>query len=392
MSDNTAAPTIDLRPVFASMFACSAAMMGFVVLAGPLANRLSLQPWHLGLTVTIAAVFWVMSAQFWGRRSDAIGRRPVIMRGLVLFFAAYLALCLVVAMGLGPGLPPMLALAGLVVTRAALGLGYSALPSAANALIADHYPPQQRPGIMGRFGAGGAIGIVLGPALVAGLATVSLLLPLLLLAVLPFLCLIAVHRYLPHEAPKADAQQNVLSMWDPRLRTTCAIAFAVMLCVGVAQMTVSFVAIDRVGLPPERAAQVAGLALTLVGVCLVISQLTVRKLDWSSERFIIFGSIIAAVGFIGAALTQSTTGLIAWYGIAGFGAGWVFPSVSARAANQVTTQEQGQAAGSISAAQGLGAMVGPLAGTLVYNVNNALPMILAGGIFCLIAVILARKS
>lgn len=61
------------------------------------------------------------------------------------------------------------------------------------------------------------------------------------------------------------------------------------------------------------------------------------------------------------------------YGVAGFGMGWVFPSVSALAANSVEDHEQGAAAGTISAAQGLGIVVGPIVGTGVYSIDNGLP-------------------
>lgn len=385
INSQTHSEPVDLRPVFASMFACSATMMGFVVIAGPLATRLNLAPWQLGLSVTVAALAWVISARAWGRQSDIVGRRTVILRGMTLFLFAYGALCLVVGWGLGPGLPPIAALAGLIICRTGLGFGYAAVPSAANALIADHYPPEARPGVMGRLGAGQAFGLVIGPALVAGMAATSLLVPLLVLAILPILSILAVQRLLPKETPQTGAKQNLLTMKDPRIRTTCAIAFIVMLCVGTAQITVGFVAIDRLQLSPEKAAQVSGIALTLVGFCLIGSQLLLGRLPWSSDRFILMGSIVAGVGFLGASLTQSVTGLILWYGVSGFGAGWIFPSVSARAANRVNAQEQGQAAGSISAAQGLGAMIGPLAGTVVYELHDALPMAVSAGLFFIVS-------
>ena len=53
--------------------------------------------------------------------------------------------------------------------------------------------------------------------------------------------------------------------------------------------------------------------------------------------------------------------------------GFVFPAFSALAANAMHATEQGATAGSIGAAQGMGAVLGPLAGTLVYAVDPALP-------------------
>jgi MFS transporter, DHA1 family, tetracycline resistance protein len=56
-----------------------------------------------------------------------------------------------------------------------------------------------------------------------------------------------------------------------------------------------------------------------------------------------------------------------------FGMGWVYPSVSALAANAVEPHEQGAAAGSVAAAQGFGIILGPIAGTAIYVVDNGLP-------------------
>ena len=65
--------------------------------------------------------------------------------------------------------------------------------------------------------------------------------------------------------------------------------------------------------------------------------------------------------------------------LAAFGMGLVFPTFQAMAANAVEPHEQGAAAGVLSAAQGLGMVLGPLAGTLLYHVTPALPYLLVGG-------------
>ena len=47
--------------------------------------------------------------------------------------------------------------------------------------------------------------------------------------------------------------------------------------------------------------------------------------------------------------------------------------------------EQGATAGSIGAAQGLGVVVGPLAGTLIYGLEPRLPYLLAALLLVLVA-------
>jgi MFS family permease len=64
--------------------------------------------------------------------------------------------------------------------------------------------------------------------------------------------------------------------------------------------------------------------------------------------------------------------------------------VTALAANAVNTNEQGAAAGTIAAAQGLGIIAGPLVGTLVYDVDPGAPYALIAALLALAALWPAR--
>ncbi len=117
----------------------------------------------------------------------------------------------------------------------------------------------------------------------------------------------------------------------------------------------------------------AGIALKLVGVALVLSQLLVRRLSLTPPRMIRIGGLVAACGFGATVLTTTVWGLWACYFLAAAGMGWVFPAFSALAANSVEPHEQGTTAGSIGAAQGMGMVAGPLSGTLVYAAGPVVP-------------------
>ena len=70
--------------------------------------------------------------------------------------------------------------------------------------------------------------------------------------------------------------------------------------------------------------------------------------------------------------------------------GWVYPSMSALAANAVEPHEQGTAAGTITAMQGLGVVLGPIAGTLVYSMSVSAPYLMVAAL--LLAVGLATTA
>lgn len=377
-----------IRPLAFAVLACSSAMMAFIAIIGPVVRQLGLSEWHAGLSVTAAGVLWMLLARPWGALSDRIGRKPVLMRALLGFGAVYVVLAVFIARGLVH--PPALAISAFVVigTRALIGAFYAAIPVTANALIADHVEPTGRAGAMAKLGAAGALGLVLGPGVGAMLARYGLQWPLYAAALLPWMVLLLLWLRLPSEAATNSSKRPPapLGLFDIRLRLPMAAAFVAMGCVTIAQVVVGFFALDRLGLDAERGAQAAGYALTAVGLALLVAQsLLMRARTLSAWHCIATGSAIAAIGFGGAAFSHSQATLIAAYAIAAFGMGFVFPSFQAAAANAVESHEQGAAAGTVATAQGLGMIVGPLAGALLYRVSPAVP-------FILVAVVLAALS
>ena len=371
-----AATTFDIRPLLFAGTACTMAMMAFVAVVAPVARVLGLQPWQAGVTVTVSGALWMLLARAWGSASDRHGRRTMLLFGVAGVCVAYAALCLAVDVSLR--LRPALAWAfmALVLTRGAVGAFYAAIPAIGQALVADHVPPQRRAGAMASLGAANAVGLVLGPAAAAGLAQISLSAPLYGMAVLPLLAWVVLWRALPREPVRAASDLPPVRLADARLRRPMAVAFVAMFGVGIAQITVGFYALDRLGLEAAAAARVAGIALTLVGVALVLAQLLVRRLALTPQRMIRIGGVVAACGFGAIVWVGTTWGLWACYFVAAAGMGWVFPAFSALAANAVEPHEQGTTAGSIGAAQGLGMVAGPLIGTLLYAAGPAVPYLL----------------
>lgn len=362
-----------LKPLMFETFACSMAMMAFVALAGPVARVIGLEPWHIGMAVTIAGVAWMLMARIWGVASDRHGRRPIILIGLAGFSISYAVMVLFVDAALHGMVSPMLAFAGLVAGRGIAGLFYAAVPATSAALVADHVAPEGRAGAMAAIGASSAAGLVIGPGLAGLIGPYSLSLPLYAIGLLPPLAFLILWRILPPTANKAPSGAAPLRLTDRRLRSPMLAAFAAMFSVAIAQISVGFFALDRLRLSPPDAASTAGIALSLVGVALVFAQLVLRRLGWTPVRLIRAGMVIGAIGFGAVIFAQTPAMLWAGYGVAAFGMGWAFPSVSAMAANAVAVHEQGAAAGSVAAAQGLGVVLGPIVGTTLHSIDNGAP-------------------
>lgn len=385
------APLPSLLPIYVATTAVMAAMMGFVTMAGKIAEQFALLAWHIGLSVTVAAVFWIVAARFWGRRSDEIGRRAVLLIGVGIFAVSYAGLAAVVILGGKAGWLGVIPLVALIAARAAAGLGYAAVPAASNAYIADIAAPAARPGLMGRLGAAQALGMVSGPALVAILSRGGdLVVPFLALALLPVLALGLIFlRMTPSPRLIAD-RPTPLRLTDPRVTGFTQAGVMLTFAISIAQIAVGFMALDRFGSAPLNGVTLAGVALTLVGIALIPAQLTIAWLGWQPPRLMRVGSVIAATGFLLAAFAPDYRLFLAGYVLAGFGAGWVFSGMAAGMANAVEPDEQGQAAGTLAAAQGVGAMSGPLIGAVLYDLASPLP--LSAAALALVGVLLRTRG
>ncbi len=368
------------------------AMMSFVAVIGPVVRLLGLSEWHAGLSVTAAGVLWMLAARRWGQLSDRIGRKRVLLLAMGAYTGVYLALAMFIDVALQVTPPVVVSVLVLVGARGLIGLFYAAVPPTAAALIADKAPAGQRTQFLARLGSANALGMVLGPAAAGWLAYTHLSLALYVAALLPLLALALLAWRLPSTAPAAaasSARRTPLRRLDRRLRLPQLAAFLAMVSVTIAQVTVGFFAIDRLGLAAAEGARMAGIALTAVGVGLILAQALVMKLEVPPRRWIVLGALIAGIGFASVAAVQQSWQLPAAYALAAFGMGFVFPSFQALAADAVQAHEQGAAAGTVAAAQGLGMVVGPMLGTLLYRGGPSLPYLLVGVLLLLLCVLAA---
>ena len=115
--------------------------------------------WMLGAIVAAYSLMQFLFAPKWGRLSDRIGRRPVLLvstAGFVLSYALF---------AVGSGLRnPQAALAVILVSRVFSGI-CGANITVAQAYIADLTPPQDRSKKMGLIGMAFGLGFICGPAL-----------------------------------------------------------------------------------------------------------------------------------------------------------------------------------------------------------------------------------
>lgn len=160
------------------------------------AATLDAAPWQITLMFSAYSLGQFFAEPFWGRLSDRIGRKPVLLITLAANSAGYLALAF------APDIWSAVAI------RLFTGLGAGNI-STVQGYVADVTPPERRAGRMGLIGAAFGLGFIVGPGL-GGLLTqpqlghVGYLLPIFTAAGLAALAAVGVAVFLKESRAKAD--------------------------------------------------------------------------------------------------------------------------------------------------------------------------------------------
>ncbi len=200
MSQTPSSPPAVRAPALAVLFAVvfiNLVGFGLVVPLLPFfAQSLKGEAWQITLMFSAYSLGQFFAEPFWGRLSDRVGRKPVLLVTLVANALGYLMLAFV----------PNIWLA--IAVRLFTGLGAGNI-STVQGYVADVTPPEQRAGRMGLIGAAFGLGFIVGPGL-GGLLTQPQLgrlgyqLPIFLAAALAALAAIGVMVFLRESRAKAD--------------------------------------------------------------------------------------------------------------------------------------------------------------------------------------------
>jgi MFS family permease len=364
----------------------------FPILA-PLGRQLGLAEVQIGSLSTAYALMQLVVSPIWGRRSERVGRKPVLLTGVIGFAASFLLFAGVAELG-GRGYLKGAALyVGLLLSRAIGGTFSSATLPTAQAYVADTTGRADRTAGMAMIGAAFGLGIIFGPAIGAGLSTISLLAPIYFSAGLAVVNAVFI-------AVRLKEPERRLSNKPPELRPVAAkiwpllgVAVAVSLASIAMEQTIAFYFQDRLSLTPRGTAQAVGIALVVYGFVAVLAQgFIVRRFKWPPLRLLAGGLPCALVGFIGLVFAHERAALTAALAIQGFGQGLALPGVTAAMSLGVSEDEQGAVAGLNSSAQALGRLLGPVVGTGLYQFKPEYPYCFSAALLTLVLVMLVASK
>ncbi|QVQ52339.1 MFS transporter [Spiractinospora alimapuensis] len=370
----------------------------------PLARELSLTEFQYGLLVSASALLVAVTSPLWGRCVDRWGARPVLL-GAALGAALGLGLfTAVLDYGLRHLGDPTPVFYGLLISRGVLfGVALAALPVAAQSYVASVTPTaEQRVAGIARIGATIGLALVLGPGVGGLLARVDVVGGLYGMVLLLLLGAVALGVGLPRRQPSGDAPADASHpASDPPPEDTRDVGVWPLLVTGAGiylstsllQVSLAFLVQDRLGLDTSATMGLAGLALLVGGLpMLVVQGLVIPRLGWSALRLVRAGLGVAALGFAALALAPTGPLIVAATALAGLGHSLAIPGNLSALSLRFGPRRQGRIAGIANSANAVGLVAGPILAVLLYDRAAGLPFVIGAVVLTLLCSLLSFRK
>ncbi|WP_282009250.1 MFS transporter [Brevundimonas aveniformis] len=359
-------------------------------------TSLGAEPWQITLLFAAYSLGQFFAEPFWGRLSDRIGRKPVLLMTLLANALGYLMLAFV------PDIWTAIAV------RLFTGLGAGNI-STVQGYVADVTPPEKRAGRMGMIGAAFGLGFIVGPGLGGLLVDEAaghqgFVVPIYLAAAMAALAAVGVVVFLKESRAKADPatpREPFLAGLQVAVRNPVVsrvLLVTLIFMAGFAGMESTF------ALWAEDAwswhAREVGLNFMAVGVVSVISQafLTGRLARRFGEANVLaFGACLFGVSLVAQVVAARLMTGHDWIvpvitAFTAFGMSLTMPNVSALISRSVDPDRQGQMLGLNMASGSIARILGPIVAGAIYSGLGPSWPFLIGALFAIPAAIMALNA
>lgn len=350
---------IPVLPTYAQELKASEAFIRFFM---PSASELRATDTIVGFLIASYSVMQFVFTPFWGRLSDKVGRRPVLLISLAASSIGYLIW----------GLSASLEL--LFLSRIVAGFGNANI-AVAQAYITDVTTVENRAKGMGLVGAAFGLGFVIGPAIGGlcvghGLQTVGLV-----AAAFSILDLVLTFFLLPEPANRSAAGNERFgggigfyfeSITNPKLATSLAIFFLSTFAFANMEATLVLLTQKQFNFTPQQ----NSLMFTYIGLLIVLVQGgLIHRLSkrFGEKKLISLGAGLTAVGLILTPMTSNLYVLAGALALLAFGQGINTPANQSILSKLAPKEKVGGVMGVGQSLSTLGRILGPAIGCFIFE-------------------------
>ena len=336
-------------------------------------------PTILGLFMASFSLMQFFFAPLWGRLSDRIGRRPVLLIGLSGYGITFILL------GMADHLWMLFAI------RMLSGIISSATLPTAMAYIVDITEGEERSKGLGLMGAAMGVGMVFGPALGGWLGHYGFAIPFYAAGALAIITWPFAYFFLPESLKRSDrhraedAAKISFKVIKHPLFTLFMLNFITNFSMAIFQGTFALYAADRAGFGPKE----MGTLFTIMGIISVIIQggMIGRLVKlFGDANLIKAGLFISGVGMALIVLSSHMLTLMISAAIFNIGGSLMGPSTSTLVSKNALGA-QGASIGLMQSFGSLGRILGPVMGGILYGIQMNIPYITGASILLLIAIL-----
>lgn len=379
--------------VFFSVFVSMVALMIIAPVMPPLIRELGLSEMHSGIIISLGSVAMAVMAPVWGRLSDLKGRKPVILFGFIGMFVSYVIFTATMYAGLNGAIKGSVLLGLLIAARAMVGLFIPAVPSSAQAYMADVTDVKERSSGMALIGAANGLGLVLGPAIAGIFALIGLIWPLYVGAVLPIIAFLVVLLLIPTHKPMIHTKPPKVSPFQKGISLYLFAGLTTMISIVTLQVVGGFYFQDQLALSTQETARMVSMGLMLTGIAMILTQgIQMKSSKLKPKQLLLIGSLLLLCSIALFLFINSLINFYIAFFLFGVGAGLLMPGFMTGASLAVSSEQQGGVAGLISAVQGISAVIAPIVSTMLYRLDKHIPFAIIGVLVLLLTVTLASAS
>jgi MFS family permease len=346
-----------------------------------LVRRLHLTEFQGSLPFVVSATIWLFTAGFWGRQSDHLGRKPVILLGLTAFGISFASFAVIANLATDKYLAVAIAYPLMIAARALYGIFGSGAGPSAQAYVADRTTREERTSGVATIGAAFGLGTTIGPGVGSVLVVFGLFAPFYFTAFVAFASAAAVWWFLPeHERPHAQAAGKRALKWhDRRIWPFIVFGVGISTAGAIPIQTIGYLFIDVLHYTPKQAPQYTGIGLVAGALAALFAQLiVVQRFKLSARTLMRWGGVICILSFALLAIGRQFGPLVFALMFNGLSFGMIRPGYAAAASLSVDPHEQGAIAGLTGATSGAGFIAGPMIATALYHIHPSAPYVFGG--------------